>query len=284
MLWAAALLLILGVTVAQQELNFLSLAKTVRAYEQGFIKPSLSWIAGELKTATKSVIKAGRVVLETPHPGQKSLETLPALKLYLPQSGLAKLNEDLPDSGREYVKGELVAGGKRYRVKAKYRGDNMYHWGTVQKSWRIKLKKGEFYDGMRFMNLINPFALTINDPLVWSVGQKMGGLHVPKSYPVNVFLNGNFLGVFALVEQINEYWARQNNLLPGDIYYGEGMWSRELYDKVERMSAEGAPLEEIKAFRRTRRVLWNTTAAWDKNASVNLRHQEQNLAATQGTA
>ena len=194
---------------------------------------------------------------------------MPALKLYLPQSALAKLNKDLPDSGREYVKGELVAGGKRYRIKAKYRGDNIYHWGTVQKSWRVKLKKGKFYDGMRALNLINPFALTINDPLVWSVGQRMGGLHVPKSYPVNVFLNGNFLGVFALVEQINEYWARHNDLLPGDIYYGEGMWSRELYDKVEKMRAEGVPLEEIKDFRQTHRVLWNSTAAWDKNASVN---------------
>lgn len=265
---------ILGLNVLQHELTFLSLKKSVRAYQQGFLNPSPGWVVGEIKAAAGDIMTAGWSVLTTPHPGQKDLESLPALKLYVPQSALARLNKDLPDSGRQYVKAELAAGGRTYRAKVKYRGDNMYHWGTVQKSWRVKLKKGRFYDGMRSFNLINPFALTIQGPLVWTVGQRMGGLHLPKSYPVNVFLNGNYLGVFSLLEQINEYWARQNDLLPGDIYYGEGMWSRELNDRVEEMRAEGVPLEEIKAFRRARRILWNTTDAWDKNASVSSETEE----------
>ena len=59
LLWGAALVFVVGLNVLQHELNFLSLTKTVRAYEQGFVKPSPGWAAGELKTATKAVLKTG---------------------------------------------------------------------------------------------------------------------------------------------------------------------------------------------------------------------------------
>jgi len=147
---------------------------------------------------------------------------LPAINIYVQESALKKLDADLPYSGRQYVKAKLLyPDGKVFEVKMKYRGDFSYHWAERKKSIRIKTKKERLYNGMREFNLIIPKTPhIITDHLAYSLAKKMG-LLAPESRPVEVYINGRYLGVEILTEQIGEQFLRRNNRMPGDIYVGE---------------------------------------------------------------
>ncbi|MBI4948714.1 MAG: CotH kinase family protein, partial [Deltaproteobacteria bacterium] len=147
---------------------------------------------------------------------------LPAINIYVQEGELKKLDSDLPYSGRQYVKAKLLyPDGKVFEVKMKYRGDFSYHWAERKKSIRIKTKKERLYDGMREWNLIIPkTSHIITDHLAYSLAKRMG-LMAPESRPVEVYVNGRYMGVEILTEQIGEQFLRRNNRMPGDIYVGE---------------------------------------------------------------
>ena len=56
-------------------------------------------------------------------------EVLPRINLFIPSSGLAKLDAHLPQSGFRYTKGRMLIDGKLVKAKVKYRGDYFPHWG-----------------------------------------------------------------------------------------------------------------------------------------------------------
>ncbi|MBI2412096.1 MAG: CotH kinase family protein [Deltaproteobacteria bacterium] len=147
---------------------------------------------------------------------------LPAVNIYVQEGELKKLDADLPYSGRQYVEAKLLyPDGKLFEVKMKYRGDFSYHWAERKKSIRIKTKKERLYDGMREFNLIIPKTPhIITDHLAYSLAKKMG-LMAPESNPVEVYINGRYMGVEILTEQIGEQFLRRNDRMPGDIYVGE---------------------------------------------------------------
>jgi len=152
-----------------------------------------------------------------------SRSKLPVYELFVSNTSLSSLNKDLPLSGKKYVKAYLKHNNKTQKIKVKYRGDFWFHWATQQKSWRLKLKIGKQIDTMRYINLINPGNFIIADHLVFMIADEFGIIH-PKSEMVQFRLNNKNYGVMLLCEQVNEYLLRRNNLLPGNIYAGEGIY------------------------------------------------------------
>ncbi|PKL49867.1 MAG: hypothetical protein CVV39_02255 [Planctomycetes bacterium HGW-Planctomycetes-1] len=170
------------------------------------------------------------------------------INLFVSETDLAKLNSHLPQSGFKEVKGKLWNGDKLLKVKVRYRGDFIAHWGYHKKSLRVKTTKESLFEGMRKFNLIAPkFKAQINSYLGYRLAQSMG-LVVPKTEMVNVLINGRLQGVYILVEQLEEITLRRNNLLPGDLYAGEllagdgytgistevfdhpGVWEKQAFD------------------------------------------------------
>lgn len=147
---------------------------------------------------------------------------LEAIQLFVLESRLKKLNSNLPFSGREYVEGKLLyPNGKLYNVKVKYRGDFSYHWSGRKKSIRIKTRKSKLFKGMRAFNLIIPKSENMfSNYLSFRLAKKLD-LPAPESDLVEVYINGKYIGVQVLTEQLGEQFLRRNNKMPGDLYVGE---------------------------------------------------------------
>jgi hypothetical protein len=146
---------------------------------------------------------------------------LRSVQLFVNDSDIAKLGADLPYSGFEFVDGQLVFPDGPKEVKVRYRGDFLVHWGYEKKSIRIKTKSSDLFDGMRAFNLIVPkFPEQINNYISYRLAGLLG-LITPRCELVNVFLNGENMGLHELTEQIEEGTLRRHDRMPGDIYSGD---------------------------------------------------------------
>jgi hypothetical protein len=143
------------------------------------------------------------------------------IDLYVPKSSFKELDSNLPYSGKKYVKGVMQTDKGLKKIKLRYRGDHIWHWGRHKKSMRVKTNKKNMYLGMKKFNLIAPKQ----DHMLGTVlGYKLAELFeliTPKSKLVNVNINGKRKGVHVLVEQIEELTLRNNSKIPGDIFSGD---------------------------------------------------------------
>lgn len=164
----------------------------------------------------------------------RSEEGLRKIQLFVRESDLRRLDSDLPYSGSEYVRGKLLyQNGEVHEVKIKYRGDFSYHWSGQKKSLRVKTKKSKLYNGVRQFNLIIPKTPSIlNNYLSYLLARRLG-LMAPEPELVEVFLNGEYMGVELLVEQPGEQFLRRNFKMPGDLYTGE-IVGKDTYPKLPK--------------------------------------------------
>ncbi|HEX5054287.1 MAG TPA: CotH kinase family protein [Planctomycetota bacterium] len=155
------------------------------------------------------------------------LEDVPAdlqlrsIQLFVADADLAKLDEDLPYSGLEYVDGLLVYPDGLHKVSVRYRGDFLKHWGYDKKSIRVRTKATDLFGGFRSFNLIVPkFPEQLNNYLAYRLATTLG-LIAPHCELVNVFLNGRNTGLHEFTEQLDEGTLRRHDRMPGDLYAGE---------------------------------------------------------------
>ena len=144
------------------------------------------------------------------------------VRIYVDEAKLKALDSDLPYSGREYVKARLLyPDGDIHSIDFRYRGDYPYHWYGGKKSLRVKTKKKHLYEGMRVFNLIaskNP--LMVSNHLSYKLARRLG-IMAPESEMVEVYINGKYVGLQLMVENLNEQFLRRNGRMPGDIFVGE---------------------------------------------------------------
>lgn len=167
------------------------------------------------------MVRRFRLALFPPGVFSENKNHLRTINLFIPKSEMTQLNSNLPHSGFDYVRGSLWYGDKVKKVKIRYRGDFLYHWGFYKKSLRIKTKKDNLFEGMRKFNLVVPkFSEHLYNYLGYELARDMG-LLAPKAEMVNLAINGKGRGVHLMVEQLDESTLRRNHLMPGDIYSGE---------------------------------------------------------------
>ena len=188
--------------------------------------------------------RQARVMLNTaeyevsPSVGSAGNMEFPYVSLFVDEAELARLDRDLPHSGFQEVKGQILSGDEILRCDVRYRGDNSFHWALHKKSWRVKMKKGRLWAGMRKFNLIAPKGpAQVNNFIGYKLAEKMG-LLVPRAEFVQLVINGRLRGVHLLVEQLDESTLRRSGVMPGDLYSGE-LIGRDLYrDRVPRQIFE----------------------------------------------
>lgn len=200
---------------AQQKLALLN-EKTV---------PKLELTYGTFKLFFKNEFKKEKVKLTATIPINDQDSALKTFRFTLDQKDLDMLNEDLPTSGKDHdIQAYLLVSDepdKIRKVKLRYRGDNTFHWLYPQKSLRIKLAKNDIYNMEKSFNLINPpYDYTFVDVLNYQISSSLG-LIAPDFFPVRVFVNGRFMGVYMYLSQINESLVRKHKIMPGSIYFGD---------------------------------------------------------------
>jgi hypothetical protein len=179
-----------------------------------------------VRTQVKDALKSLQITLTSSVVRQES--ALEDWFLYLDSAALAQLNSNLPESGKEYVRGFVrVEGGKAIQAKLRYRGDNSWHWFYPQKSWRIKTPEDDLIHRARYINLLNPKSQSmLENYLATKLGEAVG-LLTPRYDFVRLFVNNEYHGVYEWVDQVDEGLLRLRSRLPGNLYFGEGgpvMW------------------------------------------------------------
>ncbi|MCI5161213.1 MAG: hypothetical protein D3917_04150 [Candidatus Electrothrix sp. AX5] len=176
--------------------------------------------AGELEAA--HMVRKARLALSSSKSRRSAVKnTLRTLNVFIPDADLGQLNSNLPHSGFNYVPGMLMYDGELKKVKVKYRGDFLPHWGFFKKSLRIKTKKKALFEGMRAFNIIAPKGkFHLHNYLGYKLANYLD-LMAPYSEMVLLNLNGEEQGLHILVEQLEELTLRKHGRMPGDLYVGE---------------------------------------------------------------
>ncbi len=144
------------------------------------------------------------------------------IDLFIPESSISVLNSNLPHSGYNYIDGLILNNKEMQKIETRYRGDCTYHWGYFKKSMRIKTRKKNLLQGMHKFNLICPREDIVNNYLSYKLSTEMG-LITPYTEMVNVTVNGNHMGIYTFVEQLDELILRRYRRIPGDIYSGDSI-------------------------------------------------------------
>jgi hypothetical protein len=147
---------------------------------------------------------------------------LPTLNLLLGNGELAELDSNLPpEEGKgAYVTGYLQKGQRTYSVKARYRGRRHWHWNYPQKSWKIRLETGQFFEGRDTIGLLNTVSpMPFSEQIILDIAREEG-LLTPDYYPINLKLNQAPMGVHFLQTQPDEGLIRNGRRIPGGLFSG----------------------------------------------------------------
>ncbi len=183
---------------------------------------------------------------------------VPSIRISVDPEDLARLNEDLPGSGRTFVRAVVRAKGLVETGKVRYRGDTEPHWLYRQKSLRVKLKKGRSVFGVRDFSLINWYQAV---PYIEAIAQRLAaetGVLAPRAFPVRLILNERYHGLYLFYDQVDETFLRRNGRMPGSIYRGDINYIKE----EERFSM---PIDPETGIGR----LWDSAWYWEKDANRN---------------
>jgi len=138
---------------------------------------------------------------------------LPKFQLFLDPNDIAKLDDPKYTSS---VTGQMMIDNKKFSIKTRYRGH--YTKNLPKRSYFVKLKSRrqprEFHLNAEYKD-----PSSIRNKLSLDLFQAFGVL-APSSHHVRFYLNGEYEGVYLLLESVNELFLKKRGLPLGPIYYG----------------------------------------------------------------
>lgn len=147
------------------------------------------------------------------------------VNMFLETKDINDLKSDLPKSGFKDKKSFLMVDNIFIKGKARYRGDNYYHWLFPHQSWRFKTSKNNLYQKVRKLNFIIPKSSgLLGNHLSYKLAKSLD-LLAPHGEMKTLSVNNKYNGVKLMVEQIDESFLRNNGRMPNDVYKGDNMGS-----------------------------------------------------------
>lgn len=115
----------------------------------------------------------------------------------------AKQRGILTDDLKQWSKAKFIHNGRTRNVKIRLRGDTPIHWAGFRKSWRIRFKRDDPFDGQREINLIvTTDGKAICEHFTNRVFDRLGMMTLRDGYAV-LRLNGIPQGVYYRVEHVD---------------------------------------------------------------------------------
>jgi len=140
------------------------------------------------------------------------------IRLELPGAAWDSIGADGQSMWGEWVDGTLRYGETRLQVRLRKRGDNSVHWLTDKRSLTVRTPRDDFYKRFR------SFGLSVKDVLPNYLANRLAqefGILAPATEVVPVYLNNRFLGMYRLVEVVDESFLRPFDRMPGNIFRGD---------------------------------------------------------------
>lgn len=158
----------------------------------------------------------------------------------------------LSDQYKQTVPAELITEGQKYQVKIHLRGERYGHWAFEKKSWRINLKNDKIRGNSELNFIIPEERGYLDEYLAYYMAKKMG-LLAPDAWYANLYINGDYQGVYLVIEQLNKDFLSKNNLPENSEIYSEADVSstdelKPIYDFPDRWKGliDGKDYEPIK--------------------------------------
>jgi hypothetical protein len=193
--------------------------------------------------------KSGLLIKSAENYGKAFTATSEYIELIISEDNFEKIEEHrqeaidrghLMNIGDNYVDGELVYKGDTLKIELRLKGHMLDHVKGDKWSYRIKVKKGKTFMGMKRFSIQHPG--TRNYAYEWVYHKMMGDKEIISlNYDfVNVTLNGNNLGVYAVEEHFAQELAERNNRPSGPFmrFNPELYWVRRYMVDKEKISVE----------------------------------------------
>ena len=151
-------------------------------------------------------------------PEWPALQTsIPEYRLTVSEANLRALNANLDNRDYE-VPATFIVDGKTYEVKARYRGRSTRY--EPKKPWQLRFEDAQRFQGVKRIELLAAYkdGGYLTEKLWYDTAASLG-LEVPRTRYVNLYLNGEYQGVYTEVESITKDFLRAHGMDDdGDIY------------------------------------------------------------------
>ncbi|MBT6068764.1 hypothetical protein HOG48_03340 [Candidatus Peregrinibacteria bacterium] len=149
-------------------------------------------------------------------------DELPEMRMYIDESYLDELEENLPASGKVYKEATLKYGWDEFEIKMRYKGLNAYHWNGLKKSYKIKLEDGGI-DGRDSFKLDNIKTLPIIYSYLANRVAEDFGIITSKTDFVKLYINDRYEGLYMMFDEFDEEFLEERGLPDGEIYSAKNL-------------------------------------------------------------
>ena len=160
---------------------------------------------------------------------------------------IALKNGIIGDKEKEYINASITYKGDKKKVKLRLKGDWTDHLLGDKLSFRIKVKNGKYIDGYKVMSLQNPQVRDFQGQILINEMLKEHNILVPRYNFVNVFVNGNNIGLMALTEHFSKELLEDSRRKESVIikFDETGLWESRINKKIHKQNQN---LSKIIAF------------------------------------
>jgi len=224
------LLIILSITILKNDWQYAHQSHNV-------YKPPYSWSLYKFK------VKVNKFLIDFKN--NKSVG-LKQKHLLISEKLQNQLLSNTPLSTKKWIPGFMLDKNMELReIQVRHKGDNPANWTMEKKFWRIKTRKRETIDRVRYFEYL-PYDLKVY--LAGSLAKRMGLLS-PNFKLIELFINERSSGVYIETEKLNENFLRRNKIMPINLYKGEQ------YNSEAFIASDGN--------------LFNNSGLWSKLATFN---------------
>lgn len=139
-------------------------------------------------------------------------------RIYLEEQKQKELLIDTPKSTKIWKEGfHYNQNNKLNTMEARFRGDNPKNWLFEKKHWRIKVKKEDIINQLRYFDY---YPFDFKKYISGKIANDLGLLS-PNFNLVELFVNDRSQGVYIESENLNESFLRRKKIMPVNIYKAE---------------------------------------------------------------
>lgn len=181
---------------------------------------------------------------------------LPAFNLELDTSDIISLMDTrkrafgagvLQSEDDDWVKGFIISNNKMMKANLRLKGDWLDHLHGYKWSYRVKLKKGNTWNGMKVFSIQNPMArLGVSEWLLHKFMISEGLLTTRYGF-VPVIQNGHSMGLYAWEEHFVKQLVESQNRREGPMlrFVEDALWDSRVLDGEGKMNNKITPVFDV---------------------------------------